>query len=70
MTALANSLKRIWSAKNPVPHLTGWGTFGSRKTPKDETTLACWAHERVLELVEVFQRNAPTLIVVACKLFR
>ncbi len=70
VTALANSLKRIWSAKNRVPHLTGWGTFGSRKTPKDETTLACWAHERVLELVEVFQRNAPTFIVVACNLFR
>ena len=31
MNALANSLRRIWSAKNRVPHLTGWGNSGRSK---------------------------------------
>ena len=64
MTALANSLKRIWSAKNRVPHLTGWGTSGSRMAAKD------WMHERVLELVEAAQRNVPTAIAVTLNIFR
>jgi hypothetical protein len=69
MTALAKSLKRVWSAKNRVPHLTGWGTSGSRKASKGET-LACWAYERAVDLLGVFRRTAPTFIVVACSFFR
>ena len=61
MTALANSLKRIWSAKNRVPHLTGWGTSGSR---------ICWMQERGLALVEAVQRNLPVAIIVALNIFR
>jgi hypothetical protein len=69
MTALANSRKRVWSAKNPVLHLTGWGTSGFRKALKGET-LACWAYERAVDLIGVFRRTAPTVIVVACTFFR
>ena len=61
MTALANSLKRIWSAKNRVPHLTGWGTAGSR---------IGWMQERGLDLIEVVQRNLPVAIIVAWNIFR
>ena len=70
MTALANSLKRIWSAENRVPHLTGWGTSGSRTAGNDGMTLICWAHERVLELMEAAQRNVPMVIAVTLNIFR
>jgi hypothetical protein len=33
-TALLSSLKRIWSAKNRVPHQTGWGTSGASLAKK------------------------------------
>jgi hypothetical protein len=61
VTALASSLKRIWSAKNRVPHLTGWGTSGSRIE---------WMQERGLDLTEVVQRNLPVAIIVAWNIFR
>lgn len=70
MTALANSLRRVWSAKNRVPHLTGWGTAGSRKAAKDAATLFKWAHDRFLELIEAAQRNVPTAIAIAWNIFR
>jgi hypothetical protein len=69
MTALANSLKRVWSAKNRVPHLTGWGTSGSWTASKAETVV-CWTYERAVDLIAVFRRTAPTFIVVACSFFR
>ena len=61
MNALANSLKRIWSAKNRAPHLTGWGTSGSRVS---------WMQERGLEIVEAVQRNVPIAIILAWNIFR
>lgn len=70
MRALATSRKRIWSAKNRVPRLTGWGTSGSRKAARVGTRLACWAHDRFLELIEIAQRTVPTIIVVTLNLFR
>jgi hypothetical protein len=68
MTALANSLKRIWSARNRVLDLTGSGTSGFFS--KNETTLAGWAHEHALALIGLARRTAPTVIVIACNLFR
>jgi hypothetical protein len=74
MTAPANSLRRIRSAKNRVPHLTGWGTSGSRRTEKEtqknEATLVRWAHDLLLEFIEIAQYIVPTLVVIACNLFR
>jgi hypothetical protein len=70
MTALAKELRRIWSAKNRVPHLTGWGTAGPLKTATAETTLAGWAREQLLDLIAIAHRTAPTVIVVALYIFR
>lgn len=70
MTALASSLKRIWSAKGRVPHQTGWGTSGSHDLAVQRTSTACWAHERLLELIEVAQRTAPTFLVITWNIFR
>ena len=70
MTALANSLRRVWSAKSRVPHLTGWGTSGSRNAVKEPTKLFNWTHKRILELIEAAQRNVPTAIVIALNIFR
>jgi len=61
VTTLANSLMRIWSAKNRVPHLTGWGTTGSRTT---------WMHEQALGFIEVVQRNLPAAIILALNILR
>jgi len=68
MTALANSLKRIWSAKSRVPHLTGWGTGGC--LPTKGTTLAGSVYESVLALTEVARQSAPTVLVVVLNIFR
>jgi hypothetical protein len=70
MTALANSLKRLWSAKNRIPRQTRRGTFGSGCALLPETGFAHRAHERFHALKEVVQRSIPTLIVLACSFFR
>ena len=70
MTPLATSLKRIWPATSRVPHRTGWGTAGSKTTVTAGIMLAGWAFEKLLELVELAQRTAPTVIVVALNIFR
>ena len=69
MTALANSLKRIWSAKSRVPHLTGWGACGSQNSTK-ATTLLGSVYEGVLALTEVAHRTAPTILVIVWNIFR
>lgn len=66
MTALANSLKRIWVATGRVPHLTGWGTSGSPAG----TTLAGTIYEGVLALTEVARQSAPSVLVIVLNIFR
>lgn len=66
MTVLANSLKRIWSAKNRVPHLTGWGNCGSLT----RTTLAGSVYEYAVALTEAARRSVPTVLVIVLNLFR
>ena len=68
MTALANSLKRIWSAKSRVPHQTGWGTNGS--LPTKDTTLAGSVYEAVLAMTEIARHSAPTVLVFVLNIFR
>jgi hypothetical protein len=70
MTALANSLKRMWSAKNRVPHLTGWGTSGSLQSTAEQTTALSWARERVLELGAVARRSAPIVFLIVYNILR
>jgi hypothetical protein len=66
MTVLANSLKRIWSAKGHVPHLTGWGTEG----PLARTTMIGSAYESVLAVVELARHIAPSVVVIVLNIFR
>jgi hypothetical protein len=61
MTALANSLKRIWVATGRLPHLTGWGTCGS---------LAGSLFESALALKAVARQSAPTVLVIILNIFR
>ena len=69
MSTLANSLRRIWSAKNRVPRLTGWGISGGYATAAERTPFL-WAEERLLHLVDLFRRTAPTIVLVALNIFR
>jgi hypothetical protein len=70
MTVLAHSLKRIWSAKNRVPHLTGWGKCGSPENVTEETSLAGSAYEGVLALTELARQSAPTILLIVLNIFR
>lgn len=67
MSVLADSLKRIWSAKDRIPRLTGWGTSGSSSLAKD---LVRWTHDSISELIHMARRTAPTVIVVTLNFFR
>ena len=70
MTVLAHSLKRIWSAKNRVPHQTGWGTCGSREYLTEETTLLGSAYEGLLSLTALARQTAPTILPIVWNIFR
>ncbi len=69
MSTLANSLKRIWCARNGVPHLTGWGTSGSRP-PATDAAKASSAHLTVRDLIHLARRTAPTVLAIAYNIFR
>jgi len=77
MTAQANSLRRIRSAKSRSPRLTGRGQSGSIQavgTPKTvvlkESGPILWVRDRFLELAEITQRTAPAAIVIALQILR
>jgi hypothetical protein len=70
MRALANSLKRIWTAKNRVPHQTRWGTPGFQGSTTSGTTAAGRVMKKFLEVVNVARRTAPTIVVVTLNIFR
>jgi hypothetical protein len=70
MTTLANSLRRIWSAKNRVPRLTGWGTSGACTAAWGRATPFLWVEERLIHLTDIFRRTAPTIVLVALNIFR
>jgi hypothetical protein len=61
MTALANSLKRIWAATSRAPRRTGWGMCGS---------LAGLLLESALALQAVARQSAPTVLVIILNIFR
>ena len=66
MSVLANSLKRIWSAKGRVPHLTGWGTCGSL----GKTSLLGSTYESMLTLIELARHSAPSVVVIVLNILR
>jgi len=70
MNAVAHSLKRIWSAKNRVPHLTGWGRRGSLCNDHKETTLVGTAYESVIALAEAARQTAPTILLIVWNVLR
>jgi hypothetical protein len=70
MTVLAHSLKRIWSAKNRVPHQTGWGTRGSLPNMNEQTSLVGLAFDGVLVLTELARQTAPTILPIVWNIFR
>jgi len=70
MTVLVHSLMRVWSAKNRIPHLTGWGTRGSLQNVTREITLVGSAYEGVLALTGVARQTAPTILPILWNIFR
>ena len=70
MTVLAHSLKRIWSAKNRVPHLTGWGTCGSLENVTEEATPVRSAYEHLLAVKGLARQTAPTILLIVWNIFR
>jgi len=68
MTALAHSLRRIWSAKNRIPRLTGWGTSGSHATAVDRS--ASWVREKLGDPIAIVHRTDPTIVLLALNIFR
>jgi len=70
MTALTNSLRRIWSAKGRVPHRTWWGTPGSRQAVAAETTRRGRVRQGLIDLVALAHRTAPPIILLALNIFR
>jgi hypothetical protein len=77
MTALANSLRRIRSAKNRSPRLTGRGQSGSIRAVAPQQTVGpqesdpiLWVRDKFLELAEITQRTAPAVIVIALRILR
>jgi hypothetical protein len=68
MTHLAHSLRRIWSAENRVPRLTGWGTSGAYTLAAER--FASWVQEKLGELIAVVHRTAPTIVLVTLNIFR
>ena len=77
MTALANSLRRIRSAKSRNPRLTGRGQSGSIEAVGTQKTVVLkesgpilWVRDRFLELAEITQRTAPAAIVIALRILQ
>lgn len=69
--ALANSLRRIWSAKGRVsPIEPGAGTRGSMKTHTKQTGLFGPFHESILALHQLAHKTAPTVLVIVWSIFR
>lgn len=71
MTAMADSLRRIWSAKSRSPRLTGRGASGSTTGFKlQENRFTSRVRDKFLELAELAHRTAPTVFVIALQLLR
>jgi len=65
MTALAHSLRRIWSATNRVPRLTGWGDSGLHDfTPRG------WTRTRLGQMVTLGHSFVPNLVVIVLTILR
>jgi hypothetical protein len=70
MTALASTLQRVWSAKDRLPRLTGRGEPGSSTGTTGPGNSAVCMGEALLELLHLARRTAPTVVVIALRIFR
>jgi hypothetical protein len=68
MSALATMFLRVWSAKSRLPRLNGRGT-PAETLNADHRNTTSWM-ERLLELTELARRTAPTVVVIALRIFR
>jgi len=71
MTALANSLLRIWSAKSRSPRLTGRGWSGAQETANywGKALLAC-TRMGFVDAIAAAKRTAPNLVVIVLRFCR
>ena len=65
MTALAHSLRRIWSAENRIPRLTGWGDPGSH-----DSTPRGLVRECLSQLANLGHSIMPNLVVIILTILR
>lgn len=69
MTALASTLQRVWSAKDRLPRLTGRGEPGLLVNGEASSRFGHLA-ETLVELLQLARRTAPTVVVIALRIFR
>jgi hypothetical protein len=70
MTALATALQRVWSAKGRLPRLTGRGTPAQISGVTGFNIREAEWFDKFLDLVAIARRTAPTVIVIALRIFR
>ena len=70
MTALATALQRVRSAKGRLPRLTGRGTPACFQGESDLARPGTdWLY-KIMELVALARRTAPTVAIIALRIFR
>jgi len=70
MTALATALQRVWSAKSRLPRLTGRGTPACFQGVSDLSRPGTdWLYT-LMEVVSLAKRTAPTVVIIALRIFR
>lgn len=65
-----SALKSMWLLMKGLSRRAGRDFHGSRNPVTSESKLFNWAHDRFLQLRELTQRTAPTLIVIVLNIFR
>ncbi len=70
MTALASALLRAWTAKTWPPRLTGRGVPVELSFSRKFGSMLAEAGSAVSELLALAQRTAPTVVIIALRIFR
>jgi hypothetical protein len=67
---MANSLRQVRSARNRVPHRTGWGTCGSLQKVGKQDTLLGSLYESAFALITIARPTATTILLIVLNFFR
>ena len=70
MTALATALQRVWAAKGRLPRLTGRGTPACISGASELDIRAAKCFYKLVDLGALARRMAPTIVVIALRIFR